>query len=608
MELTTLDGRYRVVERIAAGGMGEVFRGYDAVLARPVAIKVLHRSLAGDPDFIERFRREARAAAVLNHANIAGVYDWGAVDGIYYMVMEFVPGRSLRELLSTRGRLAPAQAADALSQILAALDHAHRKGIVHRDVKPENVIVVPDGTAKVADFGLARAYADATITHVGTVAGTVQYLAPEQIRGEPADPRTDLYSVGILAFELLTGRLPFTGETSMAIAYKHLSNRVPPPSDAVPKLPRGLDGFVASATERDRELRPESAAAMRRDLLQESARLPIAPPLADLVDDQPVVLRDAEGPEGADTVTIPRPEAPSARRRRRGRVVGATLLIAGLVVAAAWAAWTYVVPHSVAVRDVVDMPVRRAQALVVDDGLRVTVASGAYTLKAARGDVVRTKPAAGTDVDEGARVTLVPSLGPPPVAVPDLVGMPVPRAGATLHDAGLVLGSRSRRFSMRPEGEIVAQQPEPGREIPQTTGVGIWVSKGPPPVSVPAVAGQTLASASSELRSAGLAPAVQERFSDTVDRGLVIDQSPQPRVDIPKGSTVTIVVSKGPRSFELPRLVGMSKADALAWLARLGLDPRLIVLPSSNGDRVQGQDPRPGTVVHAAQRISIYLA
>jgi beta-lactam-binding protein with PASTA domain len=435
----------------------------------------------------------------------------------------------------------------------------------------------------------------------------VQYLAPEQIRGEPADPRTDLYSVGILAFELLTGRLPFTGETSMAIAYKHLSNRVPPPSGVVADLPRGLDGFVQSATERDRELRPESAAEMRRDLLGEAGRLPIAAPLADLVDEQPIVVPEA-GPEHADTVTIPRPETPGVRRRRRRRVAGATLVVLALLATATWATWTYLVPHSVAVRDVVGMPVRRAQALLVDDGLRVTVASGAYTLKVARGAVVRTRPSAGAEVDDGGRVTLVPSLGPPPVAVPNIVGMTVERARAALDEPGLVLGSRSRRFSMRPEGEIVAQQPARGREIPQTSGVDVWISKGPPPVAVPAVSGQTLASATSELRSAGLAAAVQERFSDAVDRGLVIDQSPEPKVETPKGSSVTVVVSKGPETFELPRLVGMSKADALATLAHLGLDPHLIVLPSSKGDRVQGQDPRPGTVVHAGGRITIYLA
>src|SRR4051812_13817402 len=278
LRLTTLDGRYHILDRIAAGGMGEVFRARDAVLDREVAIKVLHRSLAGDQGFVERFRREARAAAGISHPNIVNVHDWGAVDGIYYMVMEYVRGRALRDLVNAEGRLAPAQAAEVLRQTLLALDHAHRRGIVHRDMKPENILVTAEGVVKVADFGLARAYADGRQTQAGTVTGTVQYLAPEQIRGEPADPRSDLYSLGIVGYELMTGRLPFTGETAMAIAYKHLSDRVPTPSALVAEIPAEIDAFVASATERDRELRPESAGEMRRDLEDILRELPPARP------------------------------------------------------------------------------------------------------------------------------------------------------------------------------------------------------------------------------------------------------------------------------------------------------------------------------------------
>ena len=277
-DLVTLDGRYHVVDRIAAGGMGEVFRAHDAVLAREVAVKVLHRPLASDQGFVDRFRREARAAAALSHPNIVAVHDWGAVDGIYYMVMEFVRGQSIRDVLNAEGLLAPAQAADVLLQTLSALDHAHRQGIVHRDIKPENIMVTRDGLVKVADFGLARAYADAQITHAGTVTGTVQYLAPEQLQGEPADPRTDLYSLGIVAYELLTGQIPFSGETPMAIAYKHLRDRVPRASARNPAVTAELDGWIASMTEKERELRTESAAEARRDLEAEARGLPAAAP------------------------------------------------------------------------------------------------------------------------------------------------------------------------------------------------------------------------------------------------------------------------------------------------------------------------------------------
>src|SRR5436190_5847308 len=302
--LVTLDGRYHIVERIAAGGMGEVFRAQDAVLAREVAIKVLHRSLAGDQSFVDRFRREARAAAGLSHPNIVAVYDWGSVDGIYYMVMEYVRGRGVRDLLNATRPLEPAQAAEVIRQTLLALQHAHRQGIVHRDMKPENILVTTEGVVKVADFGLARAYADGRATQAGTVTGTVQYLSPEQIRGEPSDPRSDLYSLGVVTYELLTGRLPFTGETAMSIAYKHLADRVPVPSAAVASIPPELDAFVASATDRDRELRPESAAEMRRDIEAIAASLPAARSLAALVGDLPEVADQTEEGYGTRLVDV----------------------------------------------------------------------------------------------------------------------------------------------------------------------------------------------------------------------------------------------------------------------------------------------------------------
>src|SRR5438552_12464486 len=280
---STVAGRYQVAGRIASGGMGEVYRAHDTVLAREVAIKVLHPQFAHDRGFVARFRREARAAAILNHPNIVGVYDWGATDNTYFMIMEFVHGVNLRNLLAEYGRLEPAQVVEVCLQVLAALDHAHGHGIVHRDIKPENILIARDGTVKVADFGLARAYADSYVSQAeGTVTGTVQYLAPEQIQGQPADPRTDLYALGVVMFELLTGRPPFVGETSLGIAYQHLSNRVPTPSMLVPSVPVALDGAVLMATERDRERRPASARSLRDHLIRISSELPPAQPLRSL--------------------------------------------------------------------------------------------------------------------------------------------------------------------------------------------------------------------------------------------------------------------------------------------------------------------------------------
>ncbi|HWO69585.1 MAG TPA: Stk1 family PASTA domain-containing Ser/Thr kinase [Actinomycetota bacterium] len=609
-ELVTLDGRYHVLERIATGGMGEVFRARDLVLEREVAIKVLHRNLAADPGFVERFRREARAAASLNHPNIVAVYDWGAVDGVYFMVMEHVRGPSLREVLDAAGRLEPRQAADVLLQVLAALDHAHRMGIVHRDVKPENILVTPEGTAKVADFGLARAYADARSTQTGSVAGTVQYLAPEQLRGEPADPRTDLYSVGIVGFELLTGRTPFAGETPMAVAQQHLTRRVPRPSSLVPGIPRELDGFILSATERDRELRPASAAEMRRDLEREAARLPDAPPLGELVGAVPA--EGARPAARATTVRVPR----RARRRRVRRIAGA--LVAVLAVAAgAWAAWTWLVPHPVRVPDVVGEPVARAERALERLGFVVRVAEGAYAPVAREdvgfepavpaGAVLRLEPGPGTELEPGSRVVLVPSLGGRPVPVPDVVGLTPREAREELAGSRLELAVAGRVYDERvPAGRIAAQRPTGGR-LPQGEPVVVRLSKGPPPVPVPDLVGRPRDEAVAELRAAGLEPRVVERFSDAVDRGYVISQRPPAGSEAPRGSVVRLVVSKGPQRFPVPSYIGMSEEAAVAAIRADGLVPNVVNLPTVTGN-VVSQEPVPGTTVRAGDTVTVYVA
>ena len=599
--------------------MGEVFLSHDAVLDRRVAIKVLHPNLAGDAGFVERFRREARAAANLNHPNIVAVHDWGAVDGIYYMVMEYVPGRSVRDILNDEGLLAPAQATDVLRQALAALGHAHRQGIVHRDVKPENLMVTRDGDVKVTDFGLARAYADAQITEAGTVTGTVQYLAPEQLRGEPADPRTDLYALGIVAFELLSGRLPFTGETPMAIAYKHLHERVPAPSTRNPSVPAPLDGWVASVTEQERELRPESAAEARRDLEAETSDLPPAPPLGSLVPEvavipvPPVVEDDADADPGrTTTVTIPRPEAGGRdgwKRRSGLKLVLGLVLALAAIAAGGWAAWTYLIPHEAEIPTVVGLHRDEAQDRLEDAGFAVRFGVGQHSMRVAEGRVIRVHPEEGTLLEQGEQVTLVVSLGPPPVDVPKLVGEAFDQARDLLRRAKLKVGDVDHAYNESfDDGRVIRQSVRGGSQAPQGSEVDLVVSRGPAPRPVPEVGGLAEDRATERLQDAGFLVSSAGEYSRKIAEGRVISQSPRPGSELQPGSTVSIVVSLGPPEFPMPNVVGMARDAAVAELRALGLLVDVAIVPGQDGSRVVFQEPAAGTVVEVGDTVSIYVA
>jgi len=615
--LVTLDGRYAIVDRIASGGMGEVFRARDTVLAREVAIKVLHRSLAGDQAFVDRFRTEARAAAGLSHANIVAVFDWGSVDGIYYMVMEYVRGQSVRALLSREARLEPAQTVEVVRQTLQALDHAHHQGIVHRDIKPENILVTTGGVVKVADFGLARAYADGRQTHAGSVTGTVQYLAPEQIRGEPADPRSDLYSLGIVSYELLTGKLPFTGETAMSIAYKHLSGRVPLPSATVPSISPELDGFVSSATDRDREMRPESALEMRRDLEAIAPSLPAARALTSIVDDEPavmplpadgtttdvVVLGDAASSEvGTTTATIARVERGTRLRWRRR--LGVVALVA-TVAAAAWGVWTYVIPHRADVPSLAGASVDTARDQLSDLGFAVRIADGRYSERVDVGSVLRVQPASGTSLARGETVTIVPSLGPPPIKAPSVEGLTLDRATARLDRVGLAAEVAKRRFHDEiPKGSVIGQV-QTGT-VPAGSTVELIVSDGHAPVVIPRVAGMTESEASKALQALGFSVTTAESFSNGVDRGFVIGVSPKANTQAPYASTVTLKVSLGPERFQVPSFIGLNRNQAESKAAGYGLEASFTDLPGGTGVVIT-QSPAPGVMVSYGDSVQLFL-
>jgi serine/threonine-protein kinase len=605
---TTVDGRYQIIARIASGGMGEVYRAHDSVLDREVALKVLHSNLAGDTGFIDRFRREARAAAMLGHSNIVAVHDWGSTNGTYFMVMEFVRGHSLRQVLQRAGRLAPAQAAEVTIQVLAALDHAHTRGIVHRDIKPENILVTLDGVVKVADFGLARAFAESAITHApGTVTGTVQYLAPEQVSGDPADPRTDLYSLGVVLFELLTGRVPFHGETSVAIAYKHLSERVPAPSRVNAMVPPSMDRLVAHATEKDRENRPASASLMRREVVGAMSGLPPARSLTELTREIPP--SDIVPDDRAPTVTIPRTLAPRARRKRTLRKVAGVIALVMAILVAGWATWTYAIPHKREAPSLIGLNPDQARAELAKHDLILEVGDSKFSSDVKAGLIMAQSVKAGASIDKDGTVTVTLSLGPELRAVPNLRGKTIAEARTALTKAGFKMGTPRKAYDDQvPIGRIISQNRSPQSRLEVGETVTVTVSQGPRPVPVPAVAGLSRSEAESAIRAVGLVPVFTEDFSVEVPKGDVIDTQPPVGTSVRRGENVTVTVSKGPRKFEMPDVHGMSRDEAVNLLEGLGLHVTVVVIPSSNGDQVVGQKPEQGTIVEQGDDVTIYVA
>jgi len=444
----------------------------------------------------------------------------------------------------------------------------------------------------------------------------VQYLAPEQLQGEPADPRTDLYALGVVAFELLTGRLPFTGETPMAIAYRHIHEPMPRPSSMNPAVPASLDGWVVSVTEKQRELRPESAAEARRDLEVEARSLPAAPPLASLVPEVTVIPEgDVVAPpaprgDPAETVTIPgRAIGRAEHKRRKGRIALGIMFALLALGAGAWAAWTYLLPHEVDVPNVVGLTVEEAQARLGEAGLVVRIGDGHYSTKVPAGSVLKVQPAEGTTLERGDRVTLVPSLGPRPVPVPDLVGLPLVEAKAALREAHLKVGEVTRAFDERfDEDQVVRQSVRADAEAPLGSAIDLVVSKGPTPVPVEKVVGLHQDEAVAVLESQGFVVDVRQEFSDRVDKGTVISQAPARGTDLQPGGTVTIVVSKGPPEFPMPNVVGMGRDQAVAKLRSLGLLVDVSIVPGHGGSRVVFQEPASGTTVRAGDLVHIYVA
>lgn len=588
-----LDGRYRIEARIAVGGMATVYRAVDTRLDRVLALKVMHPALATDVSFVERFIREAKSVARLAHPNVVAVFDQGAQGAYVYLAMEYVAGCTLRDVLRERGALQPRAALDILEPVLAALGAAHRAGFVHRDMKPENVLIGDDGRVKVADFGLVRAVGTATDT-TGSLLGTVSYLAPEQIEHGTADTRSDVYACGVVLYEMLTGAKPHTGENAAQVIYRHLNSDVPAPSAVVPGLPVALDSLVASATARNPEVRPHDAVLLLAESREARAALTDAeldavPPGAlsdahDGTDDRTSVIPralpvDGDGVHRTSRLEMP-PEGPAAPRRGTGRrgpfggphrklimVLTAVLLTLGI----GTGVWYINSGQFTQVPSLLGQTQQTAEKRLSDKGLGLKGVERVFSDTVERGSVVGSDPASGDRIRGNGSVKLVVSRGPEIVRVPDVVEGSLADARRALKKVGLVPGMVTREFNEDvARGEVIRTDPRAGADRTPDTAVALVVSKGAP-VDVPDVTGLSIEAATAELEAQGLkADVLLARINSPEAQGDVAEQSPGEGVEAAEGDTVELTVSKGPRMLVVPDVTGRDVDEARSTLEEAG--------------------------------------
>ncbi len=595
---TLVDGRYRVLNRLGAGGMADVYCAEDTHLGRQVALKVLYRRFAQDAEFVERFKREAQSAAGLTHPNVVNVFDRGEHDGTYYIAMEYLPGRTLKQVITERGALDQESVIDIGIQILRAASFAHRRGVVHRDLKPHNVMLDDGGNAKVTDFGIARAGAS-EMTEAGSIMGTAQYLSPEQAQGQPATSQSDLYSVGIILYELLTGRLPFDGESAVSIAVQHLNDSPPPISSLRLDVAPELDAAVMRALAKDPAARWADADEFIRAL--EGARAGLA-----------------TQPLGQDTaafapVPVAAPEEDEQRKRRwPWFALGLTALVLAL------AAFLLAGGDQVEVENVVGQPEAVAVDRLSDDGFEVDV--DRQPDLAPIGEVIHQDPGAGTEADEGSTVKLVVSTGAPEVTVPTVAGFAEKRAVRELSKAGCgtredtnlcgfkveVRDEASDRFD---EGDAIRTSPQGGTSAEVGSRVLLFVSTGPQQVEVPDVVGLARESAEATLNRAGLGFTVTEQESDE-DPGTVIAQDPVVGTTVDKGSRVELTIAKEAETVDVPNVVGFSRTTAEDTLRDAGLRPVVVEEETDDPaavDQVLRQSPGSGAEVEPRSEVEIVV-
>jgi serine/threonine-protein kinase len=623
-----LGERYEIGGVLGRGGMAEVHRGRDLRLGREVAVKVLRSDLARDPSFQVRFRREAQASASLNHPAIVAVYDTGedrtSTGATPYIVMEYVEGETLRDVLRREGHLSPERAMSLSADICGALDFSHRNGIVHRDVKPGNVMITPQGTVKVMDFGIARAVSDsaATMTSTAAVIGTAQYLSPEQARGESVDARSDVYSLGCMLYELVTGAPPFTGDSPVAVAYQHVREDPKLPSSINPLIPAELDAILLKAMSKNPANRYQSAADMRSDLLRALAgqRVEATPVMGDA--EKTTILAAARPGTGyGDDAWDDEDDVDGRRRKRRiiaiVAVVAVLLLGGAIAVAIAMSGGDRAEPPTATVQvpTLVRLPVADARQAITDVGLVVGTETPRETAEPAQvGTVLESTPAGGAEVEKGSEVDLVVGVAPDAVEIPDIIGFDEDQARAALDDAGFTGGINTRQVDSLEEADSVATvDPAVGESVAPDQTITLGMSTGT--IDLPDVTGRTEADARAVLTQAGFSDAqiTTEQVDAAEAPGTVIGTEPAPAGSAGPATRIVLQVSGGPGALQLPNLTGRTEAAARQALQAAGFTGPITVTPvEAEPDDVPGtvveSSPTTGTEVPAGQAITLFIA